>query len=339
MKVSVKVKIIFVFVLVAIIISGFTAARGRVFDVRTNKIYNPGVFPVQIDNLPHLYCCSQAAYAYSGIFVGQNITVSGSIQDSSSVDIAFPSGKTESIEVKDGYFKKNILFDEEGTYSIVGTSFEVVYRAIPLSPTPIYTDIFGLRPQIDVYNGSFVDWNKSILVEKGKSTNLFLLVLDAQSNPIPFLNTQIIHTNADGITGLSIASSDSFNIYGPIKKVDYVKIVFDKNGKQIYASENKKVKSILNDDKTFVSIDNFTSFALSQFGQDTFKQNVEIGDGYIYLKSLNSAFPVESYEVNQETYVDLESFIRVINDLTYGTSIRYYPDRTEYYIAIEPDIP
>jgi hypothetical protein len=339
MRFSLKLKIISVFILVAMIISGFTITSGRVFDIRTNKTYNPGVFPVQIDNLPHLYCCSQAAYAYSGIFVEQNITVSGSVENSSSVDIAFPSGKIESIEVKNGYFKKNILFDEEGTYSIADTSFEVVYRATPLSPTSVYTEIFGLRPQIDVYSGSFVDWNDSILVEKGKSVNLFLLLLDGQGNPIPNLNTRTMNTNADGVASLSVASTDSFNVYGPVKKVDYVKIAFDKNGKQIYASENKKVKSILNDDKIFVSIDDFTRFALSQFGQDTFKQNVEIGDGYIYLKGLNTAFPVESYEVNQETYADLESFIRAIDCLTYGTSIRYYPDRTEYYVAIEPEIP
>jgi hypothetical protein len=339
MKISRKFKIIILLSLISIFAFSFKVTEGRVFDLRTNKIFNVAVSPVQVDNLPHLYCCSWAAYAYSGIFVGQTVRVSGNLQGEKSLKIVFPSGKTETLDMKNGFFEKEITFDEEGTYLIGSDSFDVVYKAIPISPTPVYRDVFGIKPELDGYSGAFVDWNDAILVEIGKSVDAYFLVVGTQGNPISDLNTQAFTTDPGGIAKISIDFKASYNVYGPVKKLNFVKIIFDKNGNLTYTSQNKKLKSILNNGDIFVSMEDFVNFSMSEFEADIFKRSLEFGEGFVYIKDRNTAFPVESYKVNGDTFIDLKSFMKVIESFTYGTIIKYFPDRTEFYVAIEPDIP
>ncbi len=339
MRISRKFKVIIFLSLIYVFAFSFKITEGRVFDLRTNKTFNVAVSPVQVDNLPHLYCCSSAAYAYSGIFVGQTVLVSGNFQGEKSLKIVFPSGKTETLDVKNGFFEKEITFDEEGTYLTGSDSFDVVYKAIPIPPTLVYRDIFDVKPERDQYSGAFVDWNDAILVEIGKSVDAYFLVVDAQGNPISDLNAQAFMTDPDGIAKISIDFNASYNVYGPVKKLNFVKIVFDKNGNLTYTSQNKKLKSMLNNGNIFVSMEDFVNFSISEFESEIFKKSVELGDGFVYIKDRNTAFPVESYKVNGDTFIDLKSFMKVIESFTFGTIIKYFPDRTEFYIAIEPNIP
>jgi hypothetical protein len=318
--------------LILLVLSG---AQAHVFNFRTHK-GRPSVSGTSLDNLPHIYCCSRAEYGYSGIFVGDTVRVSGEVEDSrKSIELKFPSGKTVNIPVKNHYFEKDILFNEEGLYYLDNHPFEVSYRAVLLPPTKTVKSILKMEPaRNDEYTETFTNWNNACVVEDGKSEVAHILLTDQNGNPLPNLKTQKFTTDKYGIAAVPFSSKD-INIYGNIKAAKYDKIVFDENGNITYATKKKNLFTVLYKDNTlFVDANEFLLYTLSPNFYIP-KNELEIGANYIFYKPANIAFPAKVIEKDGKTYVSIEPMLALINEPFFnvlGVSIRYYPDRTEVYI-------
>ncbi len=138
--------------------------------------------PILFDSVPHFACCSAAAIAYSNIFYGEALTISG-LTTLDSFDFVFPSGKkvhfdTEKASKGERKFSKVVTFDEVGDYEIISNgehkySFEVCYKAKILLGTPVLEEIF---PDYNVKN--------AIAVPNGKEVTVKLLITDTKGNPI-----------------------------------------------------------------------------------------------------------------------------------------------------------
>jgi len=149
----------------------------------TEEILKFGVLgPVAFDTVPHFACCSAAAIAYSNIFYGDTLTISG-LTTLESFDFVFPSGKKVHFDTERTLsgvrkFSKVVTFDEVGGYEIISNGerkyfFEVCYKATVLPPTPKLEDLF---PSCGIKN--------AIAVPIGKEVEARLLITDAKGNPI-----------------------------------------------------------------------------------------------------------------------------------------------------------
>ena len=158
-------------------------------------------------------CCSAALIANSGVFVNDDLTVSG-ITTHKEFYIKFPSAKLVKIvgiPYKDTWysFSQEILFNEEGIYEILDEnkkafdSFMVPYRAIPLPPTKCVSELFG---------DNFGD---AIAIRAGTNNTVKLLIVDAKGNPVA--NTLIDYntkTDEKGVLTLTIKGIESRDSIG-----------------------------------------------------------------------------------------------------------------------------
>ena len=200
---------------------------------------------VTFSSLPIIdVCCSAASIASSGVFVNDDLTVSG-ISTHKEFYIKFPSAKLVKIvgtPYKDTWysFSQEILFNEDGIYEMLDEnkkafdSFMVTYKAIPLPPTKCVSDIFG---------DNFGD---AVAIKAGTDNTVKLLIVDARGNPVA--NTLIdYNTKTDdkavlmlavkGIespgytTSFSIGSYQGGSIlYGDLLIDVYDFVTFDKGG-------------------------------------------------------------------------------------------------------------
>lgn len=326
-------KALSVFAFLCVFVMIFSVAEGRVFDLRTHK-NTPVITSVKFDNLPRIGCCSAAQYAYSGIFVGDTVNVSGrKVGANPFISIKFPSGKTVRILAKNGYFAKKITFDEEGEYVVSGGfRFKVCYRAIPLPPTLLVKDIIGTElPRNDEYAMTSVNWNDACLAEDGKDATARLLITDKNGNPLPNLKTKKFVTDKYGITEVPFSSKD-VNIYGDVKAAKYDKIVFDNKGNLVYSSKKTaKIGAFFKDGTLYIDTKQLLQYAFPDF--PVLFSDIKFGKDYIGLYDLY--LPAEIIEKNGEVYVNAESLMSVLNQKSVsvlGMSVRYYVDRVEVYI-------
>lgn len=158
-------------------------------------------------------CCSAASIASSGIFVNDDLTLSG-ITTHKEFYIKFPSAKLVKIvgtPYKDTWysFSQEILFNEEGIYELLDEnkkafdSFMVPYRAIPLPPTKCVSDLFG---------DNFGD---AVAIKAGTDNTVKLLIVDTKGNPIA--NTLIDYnakTDGKGVLTLTVKGIESPDLIG-----------------------------------------------------------------------------------------------------------------------------
>ncbi len=326
-------KTLAVFAVLCMFVLVFSVAEGRVFDLRTHK-NTPVITSVKFDNLPRIGCCSTAQYAYSGIFVGDTVNVSGRKTGVNPfVSIRFPSGKVVRILVRNGYFAKKITFDEEGDYVVNGKfHFKVCYRAIPVSPTLLVKDIIGTElPRNDEYTLTSVNWNDACLAENGKYATARLLIVDKNGNPLPNLKTKKFVTDEYGIAEVPFSSKD-VNIYGNIKAAKYDKIVFDNKGNLVYSwRKGVEIGAFFKNGTLYIDAKQLVLYAFPDF--PLLFSELKFGKNYIGLYDLY--LPAEILKKNGEVYVNVESLMSVLNRKSVsvlGMSVKYYTDRVEIYI-------
>ncbi len=173
--------------------------------------------PIHFASVPHFACCSAAAIAYSNIFYGDTLTVSG-VTLLDSFDFIFPSGKTVHFNTEEEgdirKFSKVVTFDEVGNYQITSNgelkySFEVCYKPKILSPTPTLESIL---PDYGIKN--------AIAVPVGKEVDVGLLITDSKGNLIKNspLGAYDLKTDGSGIVRFKAKverkdCEDFYNIY------------------------------------------------------------------------------------------------------------------------------
>ncbi len=320
---------------VIFIFSIFAVANARVFDLRTNKVLKENT-EISFDNLP---CILENAY--SGIYVGDSVKISGKSINVKQVEIIFPSGKTITLPIVDttkNYFEKTITFDEEGIYKIdpTGKNFEVCYRAIPLD-VAFLKDIVGERVTNDDYDKNFINWNNAVaLVEnnlmRGALPIFSLVILDENGNPIPNLKAKKFTT--DGYSIATIAGNpDNSIIYGDVRAVPYEKFILDKDGHFTYGSNGKKLNDgFMDGGRLFIDAKNFVS---NIFSKDSSK-DATIADNYIMFRN-STVYPAIAKDKNGIKYVNAESVLASIDMRSLGilgTAIEYYNDKTILYVAL-----
>ncbi len=320
------------------IFSIFAVAKARMFDVRTDKISKEGA-EISFDNLPHLQ-----ENAYSGIYVGDSVKISGRSVNGREVKIVFPSGKSITLTIIDttkNYFEKTITFDEEGTYKIEPMKdkcFEVCYRAISLNAI-FLKDIVGERVTNDDYDKNFVNWNNAVASSLGMSVLLgeplptfSLLITDSNGNPLPNLKANKFTTNESGIATIAGNPDDSI-IYGGVRIIRYKKFIFDKDGHFIYCSSGQKLNDgFFDNGKLFIDAKNFIS---NNFSVD-YANDITMADNYIMFRN-GVAYPAIVKDKNSVKYVNAESVLASINTRSLGimgTAIEYGNDKTILYVAL-----
>ena len=231
--------------------------------------------PIHFDSVPHFACCSAAAVAYSNIFYGDTVTVSG-VTLLDSFDFIFPSGKTAHFDTEEEgdirKFSKVVTFNEIGKYQITSNgelkySFEVCYKPKILSPTPTLASIL---PDYGIKN--------AIAVPVGKEVDVGLLITDAKRNPIKDtpLGVYDLKTDGNGVVKFKAKvertdCEDYYNIYvnGKLANVRvYADILiwgydfarFSKNGHHIESSFigiNKDANVITKDGNVYMPYGSF----------------------------------------------------------------------------------
>ncbi|MGC8721757.1 MAG: hypothetical protein ACP5SB_04175 [Caldisericaceae bacterium] len=323
------------FIIFILVLSAVAVTRARIFDLRTGKPLQDNE-TISLDNLPYL-----EDGAYSGIYVGDSVDISGRTKDGMDVKITFPSGKVVVLPIVDsssGFFKKTVTFIEEGTYKIepIGKDFEVCYRIIPLKAT-FLKDIVGEKVGNDDYGKNFVDWNDAVAIEESNpshSSPLFLLsflAVDKNGTPIANLKGKKFTTDLYGIGAIPI-DPNSPTIYGDIKVVYYDKFTFDKDGHFSYSSNGIKLNDGLMDNAMlFIDARNFVDSLLKLGSSDV----CTIGDDYIQIKDY-TAYPAIVKERGATKYVNAESVLASINTRLLGilgTAIEYYNDKTVLFVV------
>lgn len=321
-----------VFCVVALTFSMFVDVNARLIDLRTNKTPAEGV-KVFFDNLPNLN-----DGAYSGIYVGDVVKISGRSFGGADLKIVFPSGSSVTLPITNkstNSFDKTIIFDEEGTYQIlpINKTFEVCYHVKVVLPAKLLSSIVGWRPSNDDYDKTFINYNNAIAIEKGNMVpSVSFVVLDKNGNPIPNLVAKKFSTNEFGIATIHI-NQNSSAIYGDLRCVQYKRFVFDRSGHFTYASNEKKLKDgffdsghLFIDAKEFLAVLSISSINANKF---------EIGDKYVMYEN-RPAFPAIIREENGVKYVDAESVLTSIDTRTlgvFGTAIDYKSDKIVIYVA------
>ena len=307
-----------ILVLLAIILAAgaLSVANGNVFDLRTEKGKEYYTFNT-FSNLPHLYCRGSASYGYSGIYVGDVVTVTGYTNEKE-VSIKFPSGKTVNIPVINHRFKKTIIFSEEGVYKTNKGNFEVCYHAVPIKPTLMVKDIVGARAENDERDTTFVDWNNAVLTEKGKDSIAYLLITDKNGRPIPNLKGKYFTTNKYGIAKMKVASNKT-NLYGNVKIAHYVKLNFDD-------------KRSFQDGHLFVNPQELLSIFKQMDGEQI---TITVGAHSIMDNSTKKAYPAIVKMINGKKYVNAEAALAYMTDHSgiVGTGINYGKDSATVYIV------
>lgn len=325
------------------IFSIFAVADARVFDLRTDKTPKEGA-EISFDNLPHL-----EENAYSGIYVGDSIKISGRSVNGKEVKLIFPSGKIISLPIVDKsknypetslgqVFEKTITFNEEGTYKIEPTDkcFEVCYRAVPLN-VAFLKDIVGERVTNDDYDKNFVNWNNAIALPqygsiRGMLPIFSLLIIDSKGNPIPNLKAKKFTTNESGIAAIAVNPDDSV-IYGDIRVVRYKKFIFDKEGHFIYGSSGQKLNDgFLDNGRLFIDVKDFVGTIFSV----NYTNDITMAGNYIMFRN-GVAYPAIVKSKDNIKYVNAESVLASFDMRSLGimgTAIEYYNDKTILYVAL-----
>ncbi len=169
--------------------------------------------------VPVIRCCSAAATTYSGIYVGETVTLKGyTRQNIDAFYVVFPSGKKTEVNTVKGncdecanYFEKTITFDEPGTYKLENKEssnsnetlykrFCVFYRAKPVTHVTTVKELF---PFLKDY------MKDAIVVIEGEKETVKLLITDANGKIMR--NTLIgeygLKTDKNGIVTLSLTGS------------------------------------------------------------------------------------------------------------------------------------
>jgi hypothetical protein len=328
-------------IICVLFLSTLSVTNANIFDLRTGKNTEYRQFSVTFDNLPHLYCCSPLSYGYSGIYVGDTIIISGRINNGGNLTITFPSGKKAVIEgtsvLSDGsnpeiIFKKEITFNEEGICKVNNSeTFEVCYRAVPVRPCILLKDIIGERKANDEYTKTFTNWNNAVAVEEGTSKYVNLLIVDKNGDPLPYLSANKFKTDKYGIARIKVDSNE-INAYGDVKVVKYEKFIFDTKGNLQYASGGiKNIDALEENGVLFINPSSFLSF----FVRAPLASFLTIKDNYIYSQPLDTAYPTAVKDLDGKVYVEIGPILGTINlDDILGSSIQYYSDRTEIFIAV-----
>lgn len=336
-----KRKILVSLLVVIFIFSIFAVANARVFDLRTNKVLKENT-EISFDNLP---CILENAY--SGIYVGDSVKISGKSINGKVVKIIFPSSKTITLPIVDttkNYFGKTITFDEEGIYKIdpTGKNFEVCYHAKVLLPAVFLKDIVGERVTNDDYDKNFVNWNNAIASSLGVGALLreplpifSLLITDSNGNPLLNLKAKKFTTNESGIATIA-GNPDNSIIYGDIRIVRYEKFVFDKDGHFVYGLSGQKLNDgFFDNGRLFIDAKNFVSAALLVDATN----DITITNNYIVFRN-GVAYPAIAKDKNGIKYVNAESVLASIDMRSLGilgTAIEYYNDKTILYVALSSE--
>jgi hypothetical protein len=276
--------------------------------------------------------------AYSGIYVGDVVKISGKNSGRTDLKIVFPSGVSVALPITNkstNSFNKTIVFNEEGTYKVlpINKTFEVCYRVKVIPPVKLLKNIVGERPSNDDYDKTFINYNNAIAIEKRDMVpSVSFVVLDKNGNPIPNLVAKKFKTNKFGIATIPINQNSSV-IYGELRCVQYKKFVFDRSGHFTYASNEKKLKDgfvynghLIIDAKEFLAALSISAIDANKF---------EIGDKYVMYEN-RPAFPAIIREENGLKYVNAESILDSIDTRTlgiFGTAIDYQSDKIAIYVT------
>jgi len=317
---------------VALTFSMLINVNARLVDLRTNKTPEADV-EVFFDNLPNLN-----DGAYSGIYVGDVVKISGKNSGGADLKIVFPSGVNVDLPITNktiNSFDKTIVFDEEGIYQIlpINKTFEVCYRVKVIPPVKLLKNIVGERPSNDDYDKTFINYNNAVAIEKVDMVpSVSFVVLDKNGNPIPNLVAKKFKTNEFGIATIPIDQNSSA-IYGDLRCVQYKRFAFDRTGHFIHTSNEKKLKDgFVDNGHLFIDAKEFLA-ALSISSVDANK--FEIGDKYVMYEN-RPAFPAIISEKDGVKYVDAESVLTSIDTRTlgiFGTAIDYQSDNIVIYVA------
>jgi hypothetical protein len=253
------------------------------------KDKNKNSYELNFDYLPVEACCSYAQVAYSGIFVGDEIAISGETTYSDFYFL-YPSGKKVrfTAEGTGDYksFAKVVKFDEAGNYKILDDKgnlfdqFDVLYNVIPLPPAESVWEVFGTEG----YNGSnnydvVQKTNNALAIPSGEEIKLKLFVTDGHGNPV--INNPIgeygARTDSRGIVTLNVQGK-SINghgevyvngearhaiIYADLLGWVYDRMVFNRTGQLLdttfgvlYNKSGKIIKSMLEGLQTDVKYEN-----------------------------------------------------------------------------------
>lgn len=293
--------------------------------IRDFKSENMNSYTLNFDSLPVIdVCCSPAQVAYSGIFVGDEITISGGTTYSDFYFL-YPSGKEVKFTAEETgdykRFSKVVKFDEAGNYKILdndGNSFDqfdVLYKVILLSPAKSVWELFGTEG----YNG-LNDYdvtqktNNAVAIPSGEEIGLKLFVTDSQGNPI--INKPIgkygAKTDERGVVTLKVRgkSNNGYGevyvngeaqhviIYADLLGWIYDRAVFDKTGKLLdttfgilYDESGKIIKSMLEGLQTDIKYEN--------------------GDVYMPFNVVSMVNPIsaKSKEFDGKTYIAVNTIV------------------------------
>jgi len=184
-------------------------------------------YKVVFDKLPTIdICCSPAAIAYSGVFVGDKIIVTGKTI-LKEFYFQYPSGKLVLFETKPfkkewREFSKEVLFDEAGVYKMLDEGkkqfdqFEVLYKAVPLPPTKTVSEIFGVKSGFFGVQQSDVRISDAVAIKAGKENIVKLLIVDADRNPIRNKPIGVYNARTDdkGIVVLKVSGREDADPIG-----------------------------------------------------------------------------------------------------------------------------
>ncbi|MGB9694936.1 MAG: PEGA domain-containing protein [Caldisericaceae bacterium] len=208
---------------------GFNPITSKDFPVVVENYRHDDSFStynVVFDKLPVIdICCSAAAIAYSGVFVGDKIIISGKTK-LKTFYIQYPSGKLVAIPTKPfskewREFSKEVLFDEAGRYNLLDENkkqfdqFEVLYKAIVLPPAKTVSQLFGTQVEpygIPAYSRRLSD---AIAIHAGKESIIKLFIVDSSGNPI--VNKTIVYnekTDSNGIARFKVEGIKDSNPIG-----------------------------------------------------------------------------------------------------------------------------
>lgn len=225
-------------------------------------------------------CCSAAFYAYSKIYLNDELTISGyALENIEGFDVVFPSGKkvhfetTESQYPDERYFAQEVSFDEIGRYKVISdngdlvSTFDVCYKLELIS---------GYDETIELFEG--YDKEDFIMVPSNKEIALTFKVSDAKGSLIKNKDLGVYNLKSDssGLVKFKVLvkkdrSLEPFEVFingikGGARIYDgkfliaYDYIVYSKDGKLIETNSllpptYENIKIIEENDSIYLSLD------------------------------------------------------------------------------------
>jgi hypothetical protein len=304
--------------------------------------------PILFDSVPHIACCSAAAIAYSNIFYGETLTISG-LTTLESFDFIFPSEKkvrfdTEKASSGERKFSKVVTFDELGIYKIISNgeveySFEVCYKAKILPETPILEELFlnyGVKNAIAVLVGQEVTAKFLITDAKGnpiRNKPLGVYDLKTDKSGIATFNVRIEREDCEYCYEVFVNETPAqVRIYADILAWGYDFMTFSEEGHLIEST----IPGVTNDTKV-INDGNDTYMPYGSFGVPTYtmyssdfpriNNNILVNPekpSFIYTDSFVSEDPALTWKYFGTTFDTMAIFPQQPNVL-YAWS-RYFPD-------------